>query len=90
MQGMVDIKNMTTEDRVQACLNVLDKLPDMNGRAKCGYIYILGELLELIQKDVSAMNEELAVLRKNKTNQNGGEFSEASSDAMGESGQIDG
>lgn len=65
-------ENMPTLEKIETCRRMLDKLTDAQGRAKCGYIYIIDEFLNGIQSDVLVMEEKL----KDKTEdvQNGGEI----------------
>ena len=63
----VNIANMTTLQKLDACASFLDQLVDAKGRAKCGYIYILSDVLERIRQDVIAMQNA-------QNNQNGEEI----------------
>ena len=67
--------NISTLERIDMCGQFLDKLTDANGRAKCGYIYILNEFLDAIRKDVLVMTEQLKDLQNNQngTETQGGE-----------------
>ena len=49
----MDPKNLTPIEKIVACQNILDKLADAQGRAKCGYIYIINELLEELKKQIT-------------------------------------
>lgn len=68
----VNIANMTTLQKLDACASFLDQLVDAKGRAKCGYIYILSDVLERIRQDVIAMQGLIAAQAPN--NQNGEEI----------------
>lgn len=63
----VNIANMTTLQKLDACASFLDQLVDAKGRAKCGYIYILSDVLERVRQDVIAMQNA-------QNNQNGEEI----------------
>lgn len=67
--------NISTLERIDMCGQFLDKLTDANGRAKCGYIYILNEFLDAIRKDVLVITEQLKDLQNNQngTETQGGE-----------------
>ena len=62
----------TTLQRIDMCLNFLDRLTDVQGRAKCGYIYILDDFLNAIKNDVLILEEKLKdkEVAQNETNQN--------------------
>ena len=75
---MVSINELSPLERVETGMNILDKLADAQGRAKCGYVYILSELLENLHNDVLIMEEKLKDYEKPKeanteveANQNG-------------------
>ena len=57
----MDPKSLTPIEKINACQNMLDKLTDAQGRTKCGYIYIINEILEELKKQIT----------NNETNQNG-------------------
>ena len=66
---------MTTNDptpleKIDMCGTFLDKLTDAQGRAKCGYIYIINEFLNDIKQHVLVLEEQV------KDIQNGGEIPE--------------
>lgn len=52
-------EDMPTLDKIETCRRMLDKLVDAQGRAKCGYIYVIDEFLNGIQSDVLVMEEKL-------------------------------
>lgn len=52
----MDPKELSPIDKISTCQNLLDKLTDANGRAKCGYIYIINELLEALKGDLTNQN----------------------------------
>ena len=59
----MDPKTLPPINQIEACQNMLDKLADAQGRAKCGYIYIINELLEDLKGQITMMEDT--------TNQNG-------------------
>ena len=63
----MDPKDLSPVEKISTCQNMLDKLTDAQGRAKCGYIYIINEILEELKGQVVMMEEDL----KKITNQNG-------------------
>ena len=44
--------DMTPLQKIEASMNVLDKLPSVHGRVLCGYVWTLSELLEGLRKDI--------------------------------------
>lgn len=62
----MDPKELSAVDKIMTCQNMLDKLADAQGRAKCGYIYVINEILDALRIQVSMMEEDL----KGITNQN--------------------
>lgn len=52
----MDPKELSPEDKIATCQNLLDKLTDAHGRAKCGYIYIINEILEALKEDIANQN----------------------------------
>lgn len=62
----MDPKELAPVDKINACQTMLDNLAEAQGRAKCGYIYIINEILEILKVEVSAMESDL----KSITNQN--------------------
>ena len=65
-------QNPTPLEKLDLCGNLLDKLADAQGRAKCGYIYIINEWLNDIKQYVLILEEQV------KDIQNGGEIPENS------------
>ena len=63
----MDPKDLSPVDKITTCQNMLDSLVEAQGRAKCGYIYIINEILEALKVQVSLMEEDL----KGIANQNG-------------------
>ena len=55
----MDPKNMSALDKITMSQNMLDKLTDAQGRAKCGYIYIINEFLTELRNDVLVMQERI-------------------------------
>lgn len=53
------MNDMSTLDRIDAIQALLDKLADAQGRAKCGYIYIIDDFINRIREDVLVMQEQL-------------------------------
>jgi hypothetical protein len=53
------MNDMSTLDRIDAIQSLLDKLADAQGRAKCGYIYIIDDFMNRIREDVLVMQEQL-------------------------------
>ena len=65
----MDPKELSPLDKITTCQNMLDKLVDAQGRVKCGYIYIINEILEALKIQVSMMEKDLKDITN--TNQNG-------------------
>ena len=55
----MDQKEMTPLEKIDACGTLLDKLADAQGRAKCGYIYIINEFLTDIKNHVLILEEQV-------------------------------
>lgn len=51
--------NMTSLEKMDAIGNLLDKLTDAQGRAKCGFIYIINEFVNDIRNDYLIMEQQL-------------------------------
>lgn len=56
-------QQMTALDRIEAISNVLDKLGDIpaGGKLKCGYIWIISDLLNGLQNDILVYEDKLKV-----------------------------
>lgn len=52
-------ENMTTLQKIDLVCNLLDKLADAQGRAKCGYIYVIDDVINKIREDVLVMEGQL-------------------------------
>lgn len=54
-------RQMTALERIESMGNVLDKLADMpeGGRIKCGYIWIMNDLLNGLQSDILEMQKKI-------------------------------
>ena len=52
-------ENMSVLEKLDVVCNLLDKLADAQGRAKCGYIYIIDDFINKIRSDVLIMEEQL-------------------------------
>ena len=52
-------ENMPVLEKLDVVCNLLDKLADAQGRAKCGYIYIIDDFINKIRSDVLIMEEQL-------------------------------
>lgn len=61
----MDQKEMTPLEKIDACGTLLDKLTDAQGRAKCGYIYIINEFLNDIKNHVLILEERVKDLEPN-------------------------
>ena len=59
-------KNLTPLEKVDACCNFLDKLADAQGRAKCGYIYIISEFLNDIRSHILILEEQVNDINQEK------------------------
>ena len=46
-------------EKIETSMVLLDKLTDAQGRAKCGFIYIINEMLESLRKDVLVMEAQV-------------------------------
>lgn len=66
-------KDMKPLEKIDVMGNVLDKLSDAQGRIKCGYIYVLDDILTNLKNDILIME---AKLKDFENNQNGEESSE--------------
>lgn len=51
--------NPTPLEKIDICGSMLDKLVDAQGRAKCGYIYIINEFLDDIKKYILVLEEQI-------------------------------
>lgn len=60
----IDPKSMSPIEKISTAQNLLDGLADAQGRAKCGYIYIINEFLNELYKDVLVMQERLKTYEK--------------------------
>lgn len=59
-------QNPTPLEKLDLCGNLLDKLVDAQGRAKCGYIYIISEWLNDIKQHVLILEEQVKDLNRQK------------------------
>lgn len=58
---------MTAQEKLEAMGNVLDKLSDTNGgRAKCGLIWVMNDLLNQLDADIQEMEAKLSAYEKAK------------------------
>ena len=57
-------QQMTAMDRIEAIGNVLDKLGDIpaGGKLKCGYIWIISDLLNGLRNDILIYEDKIKVL----------------------------
>lgn len=46
-------------EKIDSICNALDKLPDAHGRIKCGYIWVISDLIEDLRSDILIMEEQL-------------------------------
>lgn len=55
-------QKMTPLEKIEAMGNVLEKLADLpgGGRAKCGLIWVMGDLLEKLNQDILIMQEQIS------------------------------
>ena len=55
-------QKMTPLEKIEAIGNVLEKLADLpgGGRAKCGLIWVMGDLLEKLNQDILIMQEQIS------------------------------
>lgn len=60
--------NLSPLDKINATKQLLDRLTDANGRAKCGYICAIDEFLRELQNDVLIMEEKLRDAEKLQEN----------------------
>lgn len=53
---------MTPMEKIEAMSNVLEKIGDLpgGGRAKCGLVWVMGDLLEKLGNDILVMQERLS------------------------------
>ena len=59
-------KELTPLEKIDACGTLLDKLTDAQGRAKCGYIYIINEFLNDIKNHVLILEEQVKDIQPEK------------------------
>ena len=52
------LEQLSTLEKVDAASRVLDQLTESKGRDKCAQICVLGDLLDLIRKDVLVLEEK--------------------------------
>lgn len=54
-------QEMTAMDRLEAILNVLDKMADLpgGGRTKCGYIWVMNDLINGLANDILIMEDKI-------------------------------
>ena len=52
-------EKLTSIQKLDTIGNLLDKLTDAQGRAKCGYIYIINEFVNELRNEVLVMEEKL-------------------------------
>lgn len=52
-------EKLTSIQKLDTIGNLLDKLTDAQGRAKCGYIYIINEFINELRNEVLVMEEKL-------------------------------
>ena len=52
-------ENMSTLEKIDTVETMLDKLTDAQGRAKCGYIYIINEFVTSIKEDVLVLEAKV-------------------------------
>ncbi len=57
-------KEPTPLEKLDLCGNLLDKLVDAQGRAKCGYIYVINEWLNDIKQHVLILEEQVRDLSR--------------------------
>ena len=62
-------ENMPVLDKIDVIRNCLDKLADAQGRAKCGYIYIIDDVLNKIRDDVLILQEQVKDKNPPKTDE---------------------
>lgn len=55
----MDNRELTPLEKIDTCGTLLDKLVDAQGRAKCGYIYIINEFLNDIKNHVLILEEQV-------------------------------
>lgn len=55
----METKNLPPLEKLDAMNNVLDRLVDAQGRAKCGYIWALVNLVEELRSDILIMEEQV-------------------------------
>ena len=52
-------EKLTSIQKLDTIGNLLDKLTDAQGRAKCGYIYIINEFVNELRNELLVMEEKL-------------------------------
>ena len=57
-------QNPTPLEKLDLCGSLLDKLSDAQGRAKCGYIYIINEFLNDIKQHMLILEEQVKDLSR--------------------------
>lgn len=56
---MEEKQNLKPLDKIDSMCNVLDKLADAQGRTKCGYIWVLTDLVEQLRSDILIMEDKI-------------------------------
>ena len=62
-------ENLTPFQKCDTIDNLLDKLVDAKGRAKCGYIYIIGEFVDQLRDDIAKLQNGT---KSEEVSENGG------------------
>ena len=65
----MEIDKLNALQCIQAGENILDKLADAQGRAKCGYIYVLSELFNKLKQETLIMEERIRESQKSPDEQ---------------------
>ena len=46
------LENLSTLERIDAALHLLDQMPDSKGRERCAQICVIGDILDSVKRDV--------------------------------------
>lgn len=62
-------EKLSTVNKIENALEALDRLAENpKGRARCGYIWILSEILEELKNDVLILEEKIKMEEKGEEN----------------------
>lgn len=53
------LENLTSLEKIEVAAKTLELLAESKGRQKCAHICVLGDLIDLLRKDILVMEEKL-------------------------------